>query len=99
MKRTIRTAGDVGNPADYVGIVGQSFVRYEQRPLLVIGKHSWDRWSLGRLGCPHPKAAAALNRVQQHLDIRAMADLASRAHDIGNFKGMGVTAYWTVLAI
>jgi hypothetical protein len=44
-------------------------------------------------------AAAALNRVVQQLDIRTLADLAANVHRIGNYKGLGVTAYWTVLAI
>jgi hypothetical protein len=28
-----------------------------------------------------------------------MADLAANVHRIGAYKGLGVTAYWTVLAI
>ena len=98
IRRTLRDATAV-NPGDYIAIVGQSFVKHERAPLLVIGKHQWDRWTLGRLGCPHPKAAAALNRVVQSLRITTLAALAEHAREIGGFKGMGVTAYWTVLAI
>lgn len=87
------------DPGDYVGIVGESFLAHERRPLLSIGTRTWSRWSLGNLGCPHPMAATALNRVVQELGITSMAGLAARATDIGKYKGLGVTAYWVVLAI
>ena len=98
-RRPIRPSASTVDPADYVSIVGQSFVKHERAPLLVIGRHAWDRWTLGRLGVPHPKAAAALNRVIQHLGITTLAQLADHARTIGDYRGMGVTAYWTVLAI
>lgn len=87
------------DPNGYVQIVGRAFARQEHAPLLIIGDRVWNRWSLGRLGCPHPVAAANLNRVIQQMKIQTLADLAARAHEIGTFKGLGVTAYWTVLAI
>jgi hypothetical protein len=87
------------NPDDYVAIVGRSFVIHERRPLLTIGTRTWSRYSLGRLGCPHPMAAAALQRVITELEITSMAQLANHAQEIGSYKGIGVTAYWTVLAI
>jgi hypothetical protein len=87
------------DPADYPAIVGSTFIKHEQTPVLVIGSRSWSRYSLGRLGCPHPVAAAALNRVVQELRITTIAGLAQQAHVIGAYKGLGVTAYWTVLAI
>ena len=87
------------DPGDYTGIVGQTFAKHERQPLLVIGKHQWNRWTLGRLGCPHPVAAATVNRIIQQLNISTVGELADRAQEIGTFKGCGVTAYWTVLAI
>lgn len=87
------------NPGDFVGIVGQTFVKREYAPLLTIGKHSWTRYSLGRLGVPHPMAASHLNRVIQELRITTLGGLAEHARELGAFKGLGVTAYWCVLAI
>jgi hypothetical protein len=86
-------------PGDYVRIIGATFVKHEHQPLLTIGTHHWDRWALGRLGCPHPVAAANINRVLQQLQITSLAELAARIHEVGTFKGMGHTAYWTCLAI
>jgi len=83
----------------HVGILGQTFVKHERQALLVIGHMQWDRWALGRLGCPHPMAASKLNRVVQQLGIRNLSDLAARAHEIGTYKGIGVTTYWLILAI
>jgi hypothetical protein len=101
MTRVTRSVGRtrVVDPGDYVRIVGQSFLRHERQPILAIGNRSWNRWTLGRLGCPHPKAAAALNRMVQQLDIGSLSELATRAAEIGTYKGLGVTAYWTLLAI
>jgi hypothetical protein len=87
------------NPGDFVGIVGQTFVKHEYAPLLTIGKHTWTRYSLGRLGVPHPMAASSLNRVVRELRITTLAGLAEQARVLGAYKGLGVTAYWTVLAI
>lgn len=87
------------DPDDYTGIVGRTFAKHDRLPLLVIGPHAWNRWTLGRIGCPHPAAAATLNRVIQQLKITTIGELADRAQEIGTFKGCGVTAYWTVLAI
>lgn len=89
----------IADPGDYVAIVGQSFLKHERAPLLQIGTRTWSRWSLGRLGCPHPMAAAALNRVMRELRITSLHGLAAKIHDVGNYKGLGVTAYWVVLAI
>lgn len=99
MARQPRTQNGGVDPADYARIVGSTFVKREQAPLLVIGGQYWTRWTLGRLGCPHPMAAANLNRVVQQMKITSLEDLADRAQEIGMFKGLGVTAYWTVLAI
>lgn len=87
------------NPGDYADILGSTFVRHERAAILQIGRRTWDRWTLGRLGCPHPKAAAALNRVLREMRIVSLAGLAKHAQEIGNYKGLGVTAYFLVLAI
>jgi hypothetical protein len=87
------------DPREYTAIIGQTFVKREYAPLLVIGKHAWTRYSLGRLGVPHPVAASSLNRVCQELRITTLPALAENARQLGAFKGLGVTAYWTVLAI
>jgi hypothetical protein len=100
MKRTKQPSsnGHV-DPADYARIVGQTFVKHEHAPVLTIGGLAWNRFSLGRLGCPHPIAASRLNKVVQQLGIASLADLAARAQEIGSYEGCGVTAYWTVIAI
>jgi hypothetical protein len=87
------------DPADYASIVGKTFVTHEHAAILRIGAQTWTRYTLGRLGCPHPIAASRLNKVVQQLDISSLSDLATRAQEIGTYEGCGVTAYWTVLAI
>jgi hypothetical protein len=100
MKPTLRREKHfVIDPGEYTRVVGQSFVKRERQALLQIGNLTWTRWSLGRMGCPHPMAAANLNRVVQDMKITSLSDLADRAQEIGTFKGLGVTAYWTVLTI
>ena len=79
--------------------MGTTFVKRERQAVLQIGQLTWNRWSLGRLGCPHPMAAANLHRVIQTLKIASLEDLAARIHEIGTYEGCGVTAYWTCLAI
>lgn len=87
------------DPAQYTSIVGATFVRRERTPLLTIGGRSWSRYSLGRLGCPHPSAASAVNRAIQQLGINSPRELAHRVHEVGTLKGLGVTSYWLVLAV
>jgi hypothetical protein len=87
------------DPADYASIVGQTFVKHEHAPVLTIGSLTWNRYTLGRLGCPHPVAAARLNKVVQQLEITSLSDLATRAQEIGAYEGCGVTVYWTVIAM
>jgi hypothetical protein len=87
------------DPNDYAWIVGRSFVFHERRPILTIGTRSWSRYSLGRLGCPHPAAAANLQRIITELGIKSIAQLANHVQQIGAYKDVGVTAYWTVIAI
>jgi hypothetical protein len=87
------------NPLDYVGILGKTFVTNEHGTLLEIGPQKYTRWTLGRLGCPHPMAAIKLNRVCRELGVRTLAQLAKAAPQIGKYKGLGVTVYWIVLAI
>ena len=87
------------SPSDYVQIVGQTFVKHEQRPLLTIGQRHWTRLHLGRIGCPHPVAASNLNRVVQQLQITTLSELAARVHEVGMYGGLGVTSYWVVLSI
>lgn len=87
------------DPADYASIVGQTFVKHEHAPILRIGDVTWTRYTLGRLGCPHPIAASRLNKVMQQLNITSLQDLATHAQDIGTYEGCGVTTYWTVIAI
>lgn len=87
------------NPVDYVGILGKTFVTNEHGTLLEIGALRYNRWSLGRLGCPHPSAAIKLNRVCKDLGVKTLAQLAKAAPQIGRYKGLGVTCYWVVLAI
>jgi hypothetical protein len=87
------------DPATYVSILGATFVKRSHLPLLQIGSLTWDRWALGRLGVPHPMAAAKLNQVIQELRIRSIEGLANALHEIGNYKGCGVTVYFACLAI
>jgi hypothetical protein len=93
------SADDPFDPNDYLRIFGQTFAKHERAPLLVIGNRQWNRWTLGRLGCPHPVAAATLNRVIQHLNITTIAELAQHASEIATYRGCGITVYSLVIAI
>jgi hypothetical protein len=66
---------------------------------VTIGARSWSKWDLGRIGCPHPAAATRVARMIAQLRIRTAKDFFARAHEFGGFKSMGVTCYWTVLAL
>jgi len=90
---------DDRDPEAYVDIVGQTFIKHERRPVLQIGTRTWDLLALAAARCPHPKSAAALNRLIQQLRITSLRDLADRLHEILLFRGVGVTTYWTALAI
>ena len=96
---TDQTSRPPVDPNDFTGIIGSSFAKREHSPILMIGKRGYNRWQLGRLGCPHPMAAAHVNRVLQQLRISSLQSLADHAQELGNYKGLGVTAYWLVLAI
>ena len=85
--------------AAYQPILGSTFVKASQRPILVIGDRSWSRYDLARLGAPHPAAAATLHRLVQQLGIAKLADLPSYLAEIGLYKGVGITAYWVALAL
>lgn len=87
------------NPEAYIKIVGSTFSKAEHKPLITIGNRSWSKWELGRLGCPHPSAATRVARMITQLQIRTVRDFLDRAHEFGSFKSMGVTCYWTVLAL
>lgn len=93
------SASHVVDPAAHQDILGATFVKREQLPLLEIGQHRWNRWTLGRLGCPHAIAALALNRTCKEMGIRTLDGLAKHVQMIGQFRGNGVTVYWLALAI
>lgn len=101
LARMSRTANAPAiDPADYVGIVGSSFAKHDHTALIDLSAHArYDRVRLGQIGAPHPSAALAINRVAKELRIRSVAELARRLHELGTYKGLGVTAYWVVLAI
>lgn len=83
----------------YQKIVGATFAKAEHRPLVTIGKRSWDKWQLGRIGCPHPGAAVRVQRVITALGIKSIPEFLAHASDFGRYKDLGVTSYWTVLAL
>ena len=87
------------DPTDYKQIVGSTFTQAEHRAVITIGGRSWSKWQLGRIGCPHPAAASRVARMVQQLDIKTAREFLDRAHEFGGFKTMGVTCYWTVLAL
>lgn len=87
------------DPQAYTQIVGATFTKAEHRPLITIGNRSWSKWELGRIGCPHPAAAARVARLIQQLEIRSVKEFLDRAHEFGQYKTLGVTCYWTVLAL
>ncbi|HKB36836.1 MAG TPA: hypothetical protein VKD72_10295 [Gemmataceae bacterium] len=89
------------DPRAYQQIVGATFANYDHRPLIVIGNRSWTRWELGRLGCPHPAAAVRINRVIKTLNITTVADFLqhAQADTFSEYKDLGVTSYWVVLAL
>jgi hypothetical protein len=89
----------VADPTHLTAILGTTFAKHEHIPILTIGEWHYDRWALGRLGCPHAMAASRLHRVCQELRIRTLEGLAREIHTIGAYKGLGVTAYYIALAI
>ena len=91
--------GRVLSPDKYTNILGLSFAKHEHMAVLTIGNRTWDRWHLGRLGCPHPVAAASLNRVCRELRITSLPGLKNNIRELGNYKGIGTTAYALALAI
>ena len=82
------------NPADYVNIVGQSFVKHERQPLLTIGNRHWDRWRLGQLGVPHPVADES-ESCGESLGITSQM-LADPVVGCQHLRRHWVTAYWRV---
>jgi hypothetical protein len=88
-----------GDPTSYQKIVGATFCKSEHRALIVIGKKSWSKLDLGRIYCPHPMAARRVQMAIQQLGITTPAQFIARAHEFGRLKHLGVTAYWTVLAL
>jgi hypothetical protein len=87
------------DPRTYQKIVGSTFANADHQPLITIGGRSWNRWQLGRLGCPHPAAATRVQRVLKTLQITSVEDFLGRVHEFGRFKALGVTSYWVVLAL
>jgi len=86
-------------PDRWTDILGVTFAKREHIMILNIGTLHWDRWHLGRLGCPHPVAAQTLNRVCAEMRITSLASLKDHIREIGNYKGIGTTAYALALAI
>lgn len=87
------------DPQAYTKILGSTFSKAEHRALITIGNRSWSKWDLGRLGCPHPAAATRVSRLIRQLEIRTVKEFLDRAHEFGGYKSLGVTCYWTVLAL
>jgi hypothetical protein len=87
------------DPRSYQQIVGATFANHDHRPLIVIGDRQWNRWELGRLGCPHPAAAVRVNRVIKTLQIKTTKEFIALAPTFGEYKDLGVTSYWVVLAL
>lgn len=87
------------DPRQYQGILGSTFATQSHRPLITIGPRSWNKWQLGRLGCPHPSAAVRIQRVLETLRITTTKEFIARASEFGRFENIGVTCYWVVLAL
>jgi hypothetical protein len=87
------------DPSAYQKIVGATFAKAEHRALITIGKRAWSKWDLGRIGCPHPSAAIRVQRLIQQLEIRTEKQFLDQAHEFGRYRTLGVTSYWTVLAL
>lgn len=87
------------DPRAYQAIVGATFANHDHRPLIVIGNRQWDRWQLGRIGCPHPAAAVRVNRVIKTLQITNPREFIALAPAFSTYKDLGVTSYWVVLAL
>ena len=87
------------NPTDLIPILGTNWVKRERLPLLQIGNQTFDRLELAAFGCTHPTAALKLNRIIQELRIRSLDSLAKQIHEVGNFRGVGATTYFVILAL
>jgi len=95
-RRHIPTALD---PRAFTNIVGSTFANADHRPLIRLGSRAWNKWDLGRLGCPHPVAAVKVARVLHTLGITTPAAFLAAAPTFGAFRDIGVTSYWVVLAL
>lgn len=83
----------------YQRIFGATFADASHRALITIGTRTWTKWQLGRLGCPHPAAAAAVQRALDTMRITTPAQLIERAPEFGKYARLGVTAYAVVMAL
>lgn len=87
------------DPRAYPKILGSTFGKSEHLPVITIGNRAWSKWDLGRIGCPHPAAAARVARALTQLGITTREEFLDRAHELGRLRTIGVTCYWTVLAL
>ena len=94
-----RVNGTPVDPQAFQKIVGSTFSKAEHRAVIAIGNRTWSKWDLGRLGCPHPAAATRVARMVAQLQIKTAKEFIDRAHEFGEYKSLGVTCYWLVLAL
>lgn len=87
------------DPRVYQSIFGSTFANKDHEALITIGTRQWTKWQLGRIGCPHPSAAVAVQRTIATMRIKTPAELVERASEFGRYAGLGVTAYAVVMAL
>lgn len=88
-------------PSDYPAIFGQNFATRNTVPIIVIGRRSYTKYDLGRLGCPHTNAAHNLHRVLQQLGAKSLEDVVTRfsPEDFVGIKGFRTTGFYALTCL
>lgn len=85
-------------PNDYPAIFGSDFAKRNRGTLVTLHGVNYDKYTLGRIGCPHPNAARRVNQALKDLGVISFTDLAKRfsPEDFVNLKGFGITAFYAL---
>ena len=89
------------NPARYTKVFGSGFVKdYAEFAVLRIGKDSWTRGELAKLGIVQTRACSILNGIAAKLKVQSLADLyhTTSPYSLAEFP-CGVVTLYVLFAI
>lgn len=88
-------------PGDYPKVFGQNFAKRNLGTIVTIGKRQYNKYQLGRMGCPHVTAARTLDRTLKQLNVKSLEDVATKMspEDFVGLKGFGVTAFYALTCV